>query len=88
MMLSFLQVPKLHDFISSFWSQRGIRPLSERSRVQNPFQKTALWQPKLTLKAPITKIVEFANSVDLNEVAHYEPPHFDLHFLPMFESSI
>ena len=27
-------------------------------------------------------MVEFANSVDLDEVAHYEPPHLDLHCLP------
>ena len=25
---------------------------------------------------------EFANSVDLDEVAHHEPPHLDLHCLP------
>ena len=29
-----------------------------------------------------TKIAEFANSVDLDEVAHHEPPHLDLHCLP------
>ena len=28
------------------------------------------------------KIAEFANSVDPDEVAHYEPPHLDLHCLP------
>ena len=28
------------------------------------------------------KTAEFANSVDLGEVAHYEPPHLDLHCLP------
>ena len=26
--------------------------------------------------------VEFAKSVDTDEVAHYEPPHLDLHSLP------
>ena len=31
---------------------------------------------------PATKIAEFANSVDLDEVAHNEPPHQDLHCLP------
>ena len=31
---------------------------------------------------PVTKIAEFANSVDLDEVAHDEPPHLDLHCLP------
>ena len=29
-----------------------------------------------------TKIAEFANSIDLDEVAHNEPPHLDLHCLP------
>ena len=29
----------------------------------------------------MTKIAEFANSVDLDEVAHNEPPHLDLHCL-------
>ena len=28
------------------------------------------------------KIVEFANSLDLDEVAHNEPPHLDLRYLP------
>ena len=27
------------------------------------------------------KVVEFANSVDPDEMAHYEPPHLDLHCL-------
>ena len=27
-------------------------------------------------------MAEFANSVDLDEVAHNEPPHLDLHCLP------
>ena len=37
---------------------------------------------KLTLSLPETNISEFANSVDLDEVAHNEPPHQDLHCLP------
>ena len=37
----------------------------------------------LTLKVPETKIAEFANSVDLDEVAHDEPPHLDLHCSPI-----
>ena len=36
----------------------------------------------LTLYVPETKIAEFANSVDLDEVAHNEPPHQELHCLP------
>ena len=39
-------------------------------------------KPTLTLYLPVTKIAEFANSVDLDEVAHNEPPHLDLHCLP------
>ena len=31
---------------------------------------------------PETKIVEFGNSVDPDEVAHNEPSHLDLHCLP------
>ena len=33
----------------------------------------------LTLEVPETKIAEFANSVDLDDVAHNEPSHLDLH---------
>ena len=32
----------------------------------------------LTLSVPETKIAEFANSVDHDEVVHNEPPHLDL----------
>ena len=35
-----------------------------------------------SLSEPETKLAEFANSVDLDEVAHDEPPHLDLHCLP------
>ena len=35
-----------------------------------------------SLYVPETKIAEFANSVDLDEVAHNEPPHADLPCLP------
>ena len=35
----------------------------------------------LTLSIPVTKLAEFANSVDLDEVAHHEPPHLDLQCL-------
>ena len=34
-----------------------------------------------TLQLPETKKAEFANSVDLDKVAHNEPPHLDLHYL-------
>ena len=36
----------------------------------------------LTPELPEAKIVEFAKSVDLDEVAHHEPPHLDLHCSP------
>ena len=36
----------------------------------------------LTVQVPETKIAEFANSVDLDEVAHNESPHLDLQCLP------
>ena len=36
----------------------------------------------LTLSVPETTIAEFENSIDLDEVAHNEPPHLDLHCLP------
>ena len=35
----------------------------------------------LTLKLTETQIAAFANSVALDEVAHDEPPHLDLHCL-------
>ena len=35
----------------------------------------------ITLSLPERKIAEFANSVDLDEVAHNEPPHQDLRCL-------
>ena len=31
---------------------------------------------------PEMQIAEFANNVDLDEVAHNDPPHLDLHCLP------
>ena len=34
-----------------------------------------------------TKIIQFANSVDPDEVAHHEPPHLDLYCLPLSLSS-
>ena len=35
-----------------------------------------------TLYVLKTKETEFANSMDLDEVAHFEPPHLDLRCLP------
>ena len=52
-------------------------------RVSNPgpltYESGAL---PIALRGPATKIAEFANSIDLDEVAHNEPPHLHLHCLP------
>ena len=48
---------------------------------QQNFNKAGISKP-LTLYLPEMKIAEFANSVDLDEVAHDEPPHLHLHSLP------
>ena len=37
---------------------------------------------KLCVDVPAMKITEFANSIDLDEVAHHEPSHLDRHCLP------
>ena len=43
----------------------------------------------LTFKVPKLKVVELANSVDPDEVAHYEPPHLIFTFCSLVcESSI
>ena len=36
----------------------------------------------MALLAPKPKMAHFANSIDLDEAAHYELPHLDLHCLP------
>ena len=36
----------------------------------------------LTLEVPETKTAGFSNSIDLDEVAHNEPPHQNLRCLP------
>ena len=52
-------------------------------RKSSQFVQTALEeQILLTLLLPETKIAEFVNSINLNEVAHNEPSHLDLHCLP------
>ena len=44
---------------------------------------------KSGLKVPETLIVDFANNIDLDEVAQNEPPHLDLPCCPpVFEISI
>ena len=45
----------------------------------NEREKYILFKPALI---PETKIAEFANSVDLDEVAHNEPTHLNLNCFP------
>ena len=45
-------------------------------------QGLKLMHSALTLSVPEMKIAEFANNVGLDEEAHNEPPHLDLHCLP------
>ena len=49
-------------------------------KKQKKKKKTAC--AALNLLVPVTKIAEFANSHDLDEVAHNEPPQLDLHCSP------
>ena len=35
----------------------------------------------LTLEVPESKLAEFTNSADLDEVAHFEPSNLDQHYL-------
>ena len=56
---------------------------------QNTATITCLTYRKLAMKASKKKIVELANSIYPDEVAHDEPPHLDLYCLPpLFEFSI
>ena len=50
-------------------------------KIVLPISSTCICETILTLSVLETKISEFAISVDLNEVAHNEPPHLDLHCL-------
>ena len=60
----------------------GYSTLRKPLPFKNEKGKVASPESLLTLKVSDSKIVEFANSVDLDGVAHYEPPHLDLHCLP------
>ena len=50
-------------------------------RIRKPKTLSSLFIA-FKISVPETKIAEFANSVDLDEVAHDEPPRLDLHCLP------
>ena len=46
-----------------------------------PFGKHSKYESCLTLQLLVKKIAEFANSIDLDEMAHHEPSHQNLHCL-------
>ena len=47
------------------------------------FAKSTIYIPSaIWVNTSEMKTAEFANSPDLDEVAHNEPPHIDLHSLP------
>ena len=54
-----------------------------RASQGSHFWSFSQWASTLySLSTSETKIAEFANSIDLDEVAHNEPPHLDLHCMP------
>ena len=80
-----------NDFPSTFSRRPILRAFSPRGTDRNsldlfPFVKwreiVEVYPFTLTLSLPERKIAEFANSVDLDEVAHNEPPHQELRCLP------
>ena len=46
------------------------------------YYHNVFYSKRVTLQVPETKIAEFANSVELDYVAHNEPSHLHLHCLP------
>ena len=66
---------------------RDVRKRRTLSQVLR--HKRLRWLPNLVatgeiclkFRMPKVKIAEFANCVDPDEVAHYEPPHLDLYRL-------
>ena len=57
-------------------------PSSPNLTIVNGTRKWKKPSGILTLYSPKSKTAEFQNGVDLNEKAHNEPPHLDLHCLP------
>ena len=72
-----------HANLPHFVHNQGDDMLSFSSENLDPVISCRVLQLDfLTLELPETKIAEFVNSVDLDEVAHNEPPLLDLHCLP------
>ena len=59
------------------FGKKKIRLISEEIRYIS-----GLTESHLTLQVPETKIAEFANSTDLDQVSLNEPPHLDVYCLP------
>ena len=64
-----------------FKSLKG-QPATKITPSVNPLVSTIFESGKTTLSIPEMKTAESANSLDLDEVAHNEPPHLDLQCLP------
>ena len=62
---------KLANFFNVHYCQQNL----SRYHIYNAGKRPLLFQ------VPETKIAEFANSIDLNEVAYNEPLHLDLQFV-------
>ena len=61
------------------WLQTPVITISQlKKKIHHSFVLCLRGITSLTLSVPVTKIAEIANSVDLDEVAHHEPPHLDL----------
>ena len=63
--------------------QEYVKSLKHQKKQMTNFISAKLQKAILTCLVPEVKIAEFANSIDLDEVAHYEPPQVDLHCLPL-----
>ena len=53
------------------------------TNIPSKLQKFWHFWSCLTLKVSNMDQADFANSVDPDEVAHYEPPHLDQHCSPL-----
>ena len=62
--------------------QEYVKSLKHQKKQTTNFISAKLQKAILACLVPEMTIAEFANSLDLAEVAHYEPPHVDLHCLP------
>ena len=59
-----------------------MQPLNMTGLALSVYLLTIISEKVSTFSVQETNTAEFANSVDLDEVAYNEPPHLDLHCLP------